>query len=361
MTHNKKCNTCCIEKNIKEFKTYKKNQEIKYRNICILCFKEERTKYKQKRMSDPIIGKRIREADAARYRSKYHNNEQYREIVKKKKRIRYWKNDEQREKEKYNKRLKTWQNRIKKAKMLGILDFLSVKKPDYNWDAHPPINWDLNVPFRQRLYFKAETYNPQSLFDVKSTEQRDPEDSIELGEAIVSPCGKWVYRERLLLKNKELTTCCGNKRGTVAFNGTVCIPIINKRTVYGWDIEPWMSLTPLEYFTLRPGIRYSHGKVIVAGLGLGYQLQRICQKKTVKEVILVEKDKDLVDWILPRIKKSLKGKLKKVIIEDACKVIPLMEADVAVIDIYKTYGYNKFPECPNIGKVWIWGSAEIGD
>jgi len=38
-----------------------------------------------------------------------------------------------------------------------------------------------------------------------------------------------------------------------------------------------------------------------------------------------------------------------------------MTADAALIDIDKSYGWNTFPYCPNITKVWVWGSAKLPD
>ena len=47
----------------------------------------------------------------------------------------------------------------------------------------------------------------------------------------------------------------------------------------------------------------------------------------------------------------------EVIVGDAEKVVPMLKADVACIDIYPDYGGNEFaPKCPDIGRVWVWGS-----
>ncbi len=127
-----------------------------------------------------------------------------------------------------------------------------------------------------------------------------------------------------------------------------------------------MSFTPMEFFTLRSGTKLAKGHTIVAGLGMGYQLEQVCKKRSVKKVTLIEKDQEIVDWIFPRL--DLNGKEVDVIIGDAEELILDMTADVALIDIYKGYGGNgdgivdRIYRSKNgkIGKVWVWGSANIG-
>ena len=42
--------------------------------------------------------------------------------------------------------------------------------------------------------------------------------------------------------------------------------------------------------------------------------------------------------------------------EAVAKIVELLP-DVALVDIFPGYGGNSFPRCPNIGRVWCWGSA----
>jgi spermidine synthase len=99
---------------------------------------------------------------------------------------------------------------------------------------------------------------------------------------------------------------------------------------------------------------------------MGYQLEQVCKKRSVKKVTLIEKDQEIVDWIFPRL--DLNDKEVDVIIGDAEELLLDMTADVALIDIYKGYGGNgdgvvdriRRSKDGEIGKVWVWGSANIG-
>lgn len=119
-----------------------------------------------------------------------------------------------------------------------------------------------------------------------------------------------------------------------------------------------MSLTPAEIMSMRSGLRVAKGHTIVAGLGLGHLLINVTKKTAVKKVTLVEISQDLVDWLFPRIKPYLEMDVE-IIVADANEVIPGLEADVALIDIYETYGNKEFlAPHQHINKVWVWGSAK---
>ena len=164
------------------------------------------------------------------------------------------------------------------------------------------------------------------------------------GQYIDSPNKHWRYTLNILPAGRPLNIYYGSKIGTVMFDGPVSIP-----TLYEGNSDnkfyretPWMSLTPMEIITLRGGIRRAKGRVVVAGLGLGYQLTEIIRKKTVKEVVLIERDQSLVDWILPTIQRNFPSKPLQVIIGDVYKELPKLTADVAVVDVFKAYGNNDY-------------------
>lgn len=58
--------------------------------------------------------------------------------------------------------------------------------------------------------------------------------------------------------------------------------------------QTWMSLTPMEIESHYLPIEFAKGKVGVAGLGLGYYVQRILSKSDVKEVVVYELDNDVI-------------------------------------------------------------------
>lgn len=224
--------------------------------------------------------------------------------------------------------------------------------------AKKAVAWDPRMKFERELSLKADTYQVRSLFEVEPLSS----ESIRTAKSehlVVSPKGQWVYCEKVLPAFTPLRTVYGRKRGDVVFNGPVLIPALHSSREYGgdvtWNREPWMSITPMEFLTLRTGTRFAKGRTIIAGLGLGHQLIEASLRKQVKELVLVEKSQDLVDWLMPVIKPFL-GMEVEVVVGDAYKVIPDMTADAALIDIFLSYGGNYFRRCPNICKVWCWGS-----
>jgi hypothetical protein len=172
--------------------------------------------------------------------------------------------------------------------------------------------------------------------------------------------GTYLYYAHVTLPVLEpLLTCLGNRKGQVFFNGDIVIPVI--RQPREWDHDRvWMSLTPMEVFSLRPGTRLAKGHTVIAGLGMGHQLIDVTNKRNVREVTLVEKEQGLVDWVLPRIEKHLGQAPVEVIVGDAYDALKTLEADVALIDIFSSYGGNFMPYCRGIKRVWCWGAAEMG-
>lgn len=56
----------------------------------------------------------------------------------------------------------------------------------------------------------------------------------------------------------------------------------------------WMSITPNEIITMRKSIGKAKGKVLTLGLGLGYFLFHVSIKEDVKEIVVIEKDNNLI-------------------------------------------------------------------
>jgi len=221
-------------------------------------------------------------------------------------------------------------------------------------------DWKDNIPFEVELNIRGETYKPKSLFEVKPS-VKHPNDEKRRKCFRMSPSGQFCYYERILPKGLTLTTAKGRKKGTVIFDSDVIIPCLYERHKWSdskeWEEQPWMSTTPQEIFTLRTGTRFAKGAVVIGGLGMGYQLEEVCKRgNKVKKVIVVERSEELVEFIWPTLDLSERDDDVEFIIGDAKEEIPELEADSALIDIYPSYGGNIFPPCPNIRKVWVWGS-----
>jgi len=67
-----------------------------------------------------------------------------------------------------------------------------------------------------------------------------------------------------------------------------------------------MSDSNMEKVSNLDVIENAHGNVLIAGLGLGMILIPILKKKEVKHVVVVEKEKEVIDLVLPYLMKYLK-------------------------------------------------------
>lgn len=221
-------------------------------------------------------------------------------------------------------------------------------------------DWTGDIKWQKYLVIRASTFPTRSLFKVNPTETR-VYDEMPKQERVLSPNQSWAYTEVILPRGTEINCYYGAKDGKVIFDDDIHIPRIHQRRSYDnrWPGEPWMSMTPQEVLTLRCGTRFAKGTTVIAGLGMGHQLEQVCKRKQVKKIVVVERDEELVDWISPQL--DLNEKDVEFVIGDAKKLIPEMTADAALIDIYESYGWNTFPDCPNIKKVWVWGSAKLPD
>ncbi len=189
---------------------------------------------------------------------------------------------------------------------------------------------------------------------------------LERGMYVDSPRGEFRYCVRLHRRGRPMMTWWEGQVGTVVFDGDVKIPALFQRRPPehggGWNESPWMSLTPAEFLTLRPGTRAARGHVIIGGLGLGHQLIEVSKRLQVKRITLVELNEELVSWLLPQVRPAIRKPLK-VIVGDAFVEIPRLKADVALIDIFPEYGSNARAisrlarSSPHVKKFWGWGTA----
>jgi len=235
--------------------------------------------------------------------------------------------------------------------------------------------WTAKTPWRRSLTLKADSWKPWSVFDVKPTQHHNINRETSPDKFVLSPNGQFLYCEKILPKHAKLALLQGSRQGTVLFDGPVLIPSLHQRTGdgSGWREEPWMSCTPSEIITQRPGLKLAHGHVVIAGLGLGWALVEVLKKRTVTKVTLVEISQELVDWVMPAIAPHIRGLGKDMdtIVGDARSVLWDFKADVLLCDIFKDYGSNGFfvngggkrfggrPQ--NIETVWCWGAAPIAD
>lgn len=126
-----------------------------------------------------------------------------------------------------------------------------------------------------------------------------------------------------------------------------------------WDV--WMSLTPMEMWSQRSGVQAATGRVILGGLGMGWLLRQIAKKPTVKEIVVVEKDRDLLDWFGDKICSNT-PKVSQVICGDYWEHAHKMDLkkDRFIADIWPEMGdaqsdRNLAKLRATGAKVWAWG------
>ncbi len=259
--------------------------------------------------------------------------------------------------------------------MVGLPDFLldedtrkrleEMRQRGIEDRCRTAVPWDPEMPWKKHLTIQASTYRPLSLFPkLPVTECIDP-NRISEEQRVVSEDRRWLYCTKRLPRGASLMTTYGRQRGTVMFDGPVEIPVLHysHEDEGRWVRAPFMSLAPMEYFSLRIGTRLARGHTIVAGLGLGHQLIEVSRRKQVKSITLVEKSQALVDFILPRVRPHLRPDVPlSVIVQDVEQVISKLTGDVALIDIYPVYnGHRSQKErissfAFGIKKVWHWGT-----
>ena len=243
-------------------------------------------------------------------------------------------------------------------------------KAQYEARLRNCVPWSAAMKWSPELNIVGTTYKVLPLWPEISASAA-PVDELSEGEYVDSPSRKFRYCVRLNQRGVALHTWWGSQVGTVLFDSDVLIPALYQARPEAerepgayWEPAPWMSITPGEILTLRPGTRMAKGRVVIAGLGLGHQLIEVTKRLQVKKVTVIELDAELADWIMPQILPHCR-KPVEVIVGDAYEVLPKLKADVALIDIFPGYGdgFQRVEQMrrssPGIKKFWGWGTSEM--
>jgi hypothetical protein len=212
----------------------------------------------------------------------------------------------------------------------------------YNVLKKSAVPWNENFKFNDFIVFKASTWNPPHLFE---------------GE---TQYGRWGFRLNTLSEGQPLDIFKGNRKGKVFFDGDVEIPVLYEIMAQRRG-KLWMSITPMEILTLRPGIRWATDKVVIGGLGMGWVLDKVCAKKSVKEVIVVEQSEELLDWYGRDLCKKY-PKVSDVICGDVFEQIGRHGDAKYLLDIWESYGTANYDERvlkakADGHKIWAWGDV----
>ncbi len=120
----------------------------------------------------------------------------------------------------------------------------------------------------------------------------------------------------------------------------------------------WMRISPMEIESSYMFIKYAEGKVGVVGLGLGYVVQELAKKSNVEEIIVFEKERDIIELYYLNFEENKKI---KIINKDAFEA-DSNEFDYFYVDIYEyklqprvVDDYIKFNKLHNIKEYLFWG------
>ena len=235
----------------------------------------------------------------------------------------------------------------------------------------------VELRYYHKLYIKADTYKVYDLFPesaVFSPQRRHNFNEHADNVLPKSADGKFAYGKIPLPLGTGIYCCIGRTIGMVYFDAPIAIPVLWEHHVYGWEETPWMSLTPNEYLTLTPGTKQATGRVVIGGLGLGHQLIEVSKKRSVKEIILIERSGALIDWLMPRIQPLMGPAPLRVVRGDIFAPTTWNEVggvvDAAIIDVFPVFG-NNGPQLARIQAVaasasgvtikkwWGWGTLPV--
>lgn len=246
-----------------------------------------------------------------------------------------------------------------------------------------------DTPWQDVMWIKASTYEVFSLFDVPDFPNDGPtsfEDSKKY--TVRCPGTNFFYMHKTLPQSYSIQIALSRKKvGEAFFDSDIVLPVLYEQMGPNDDYRQrvWMSLSPMEMLTQAPGIKLAKGRCVVGGLGLGWFLKEIAAKPEVTEIVVVESNKNLLDWIKPVLMTKYPEVAKKVtawvhdnvynyiiralkdegILDDSKKV----PSDVMyLLDIWPKFGdvdYDRtFVQLEVVlkDKIWGWGrGATYGD
>jgi len=187
-------------------------------------------------------------------------------------------------------------------------------------DERAAEHWDeQRTLFKERLVLHGHSYRMEALFDTVPMRADVTTVTYDDPRARFSPSRTFCYLRRTLPVGMPLDIAQGRKLGRVWWTRPVTIPVlahaeaVSSNGVPTGDLNTytWMSLTPAEVFTLRPGLEFATGDVMIGGLGLGWFLGRVCARTAVRRVRVVELREELIHWLRPAIEAAFPAVLTK--------------------------------------------------
>lgn len=248
--------------------------------------------------------------------------------------------------------------------MLGFIYEIQMKRTKARLERATPIDFaDMRMPKSsdEVILLRAETYAPVNPLTVVLGEPPTFANPFSI-ETEGIRCGDWEYLSVTLPKHTCLQVPFRDERDPahVAFDADIDIPQIRQRNG-GLRPSVWMSTTPAEILSCRGGVRFAKGDVVIGGLGMGWQLHHIAEKKDVKRVVVIERDETIVDWYGRALCEHYGAEL---IVGDFWKEAPRFDKATTrfVIDVWPKWFDAKHSEKLRAFRksgyqAWAWGCA----
>lgn len=153
--------------------------------------------------------------------------------------------------------------------------------------------------------------------------------------------GEFEIKIDTILPLKKMTVVSARNWLLMGYKELEC-SFANPRPVYKLyhKGQLMMSDSPQEMFLQYDAYKNAKGRVLMGGLGLGMSATLFAEKEEVSEVVVIEKEKDVIKLCKPKNKKI------KVINEDFWKYIKATKEkfDYIYVDIYYSTGCMEFVE-----------------
>jgi protein-L-isoaspartate O-methyltransferase len=107
-----------------------------------------------------------------------------------------------------------------------------------------------------------------------------------------------------------------------------------------WKV--WMSDTPNELMTQMTALRYAKGRVLVAGLGLGWISRLLAQKPGVESVDIIEQSQDVINLVWEHVRLPNMN----LVVGDAVEVLHTLKGqkyDLVYMDIWPNFSEKYLP------------------
>lgn len=205
------------------------------------------------------------------------------------------------------------------------------------------VKWSNRTGWKDRLLISAESW-PRFGFKNKPITAEESKDEKNL---VVSPHYNYAYANVILPAYSWIDNAYKNKRGKVAFDGDVVIPVLYGHAERSLSLmdgkvtskrEIWMGITPMEIFTLRDSLNFAKGRVLIAGFGLGWLAYEVKKKKSVTHLDVVDISKELMEFYGYSLKEKIG--IDNIMVENFytfMKTVKITDYDAILVDIWPNY------------------------